>query len=94
MATLRIQHSVIAFDAWKRAFDADPVGRKSLGVRRYSVHRAVNDPDLVMIDLDFEGVAQADAFLQRLIRLWKGEAQAVVRSPQAWIVETIESVDL
>ena len=28
MVTLRIQHSVPTFDAWKRAFDADPVDRR------------------------------------------------------------------
>jgi hypothetical protein len=53
MVTLRIQHSVPAFDSWKRAFDADPLDRKGSGVRRYSLHRSVKDPNFVMIDLEF-----------------------------------------
>ena len=36
MTTLRIQHSVPDFDAWKQAFDADPMDRKAAGVRRFA----------------------------------------------------------
>ena len=36
-AVLYIEHAVRDFDAWKRAFDSDPVGREQNGVRRYRV---------------------------------------------------------
>jgi hypothetical protein len=91
MVTLRIQHSVPAFDTWRRAFDADPVDRKGGGVRRYRIHRSVHDPNFVLIDLDFATVAEADAFQKALTRLWSGPAQAVMRNPQSWVIETIES---
>lgn len=94
MVTLRIQHPVPAFDAWKRAFDADPVDRKGGGVRRYSIHRSVSDPNFVMIDLEFETVIEANAFLEKLSGLWSGAAQAVMRNPQAWVVETMQSADV
>jgi hypothetical protein len=94
MVTLRIQHSVPAFDAWKRAFDADPVNRRGGGVRRYSIHRPVRDTNFVMIDLEFDTVVEADAFLEKLTRLWSGPAQAVMRNPQSWVVETIESTEV
>jgi hypothetical protein len=31
MATLRIEHFVDDFDAWKQAFDSDPIGRGGAG---------------------------------------------------------------
>lgn len=94
MAMLRIQHSVPSFDAWKRAFDNDPVDRKGSGVRRYHVHRPVSDPDVVMIDLEFDSVAEAEALLEKLRKLWAGPGGAVMRNPQAWVVETVESRSL
>ena len=91
MPILRIQHAVPSFDGWKRAFDADPVGRKAAGVTRYHVHRSVADPNFVMIDLELGSVAEAEALLDRLRRLWGGAGASVMRNPEAWIVETVES---
>lgn len=92
MPILRIQHSVPTFDTWKRAFDSDPIDRAGGGVRRCHVHRSVSDPAFVMIDLEFDTLAEADAFLVKLRRLWSGPGKAVIHDPRAWIVETIESI--
>jgi len=91
MPILRIQHSVPDFEGWKRAFDRDPMDRKGSGVRRYHVHRSVADPTLVMIDLEFDTVAEAERLLEKLRHLWAGPGGAVMRNPEAWIVDTIES---
>ena len=93
MPTLRIQHAVPTFDAWKRAFESDPVDRKGSGVRRYRILRPVADPNFVMIDLDLDTLDEAEALLQKLRRLWSGPGQTVMRNPEAWIVETIESAE-
>jgi hypothetical protein len=58
---LRIEHSVVDYDAWKEAFDGDPICRKQSGVRRHRVMRAVEDPDYVMIDLEFQSASGAQA---------------------------------
>jgi len=91
MPTLRIQHSVPNFEGWKRAFDSDPMDRKGSGVRRYHLHRSVADPNLVMIDLELDTVAEADRLLEKLRHLWAGPGGAVMRNPEAWVVETVES---
>ena len=91
MPILRIQHSVPNFEGWKRAFDSDPMDRKGSGVRRYHVHRSVADPNLVMIDLEFDTVAEADRLLDKLRHLWAGPGGAVMQNPEAWVVETVES---
>ncbi|MEO7868304.1 MAG: hypothetical protein ABIU54_11755, partial [Candidatus Eisenbacteria bacterium] len=70
MPILRIQHSVPDFASWKRAFDADPMDRKGSGVRRYQLHRVNADPSLVMIDLEFDTLAQAEQMLAKLRQLW------------------------
>jgi hypothetical protein len=94
MPTLRIQHAVPNFEGWKRAFDSDPADRKGSGVRRYSVSRSVEDPNLVMIDLDFDAVEDARGLLAKMERIWLGPGKDVMQNPVAWIVETVETIDL
>jgi hypothetical protein len=94
MPILHIQHSVPNFEGWKRAFENDPIGRKASGVRRYHVHRSVSDPNFVMIDLEFDTVAEAEKVLEKLRLLWAGPGGAVMRNPEAWIVESVESRSL
>ena len=90
MPTVRIMHAVTSFEGWKQAFESDPADRKGSGVLRYRVERSVADPNLVMIDLDFEDVARAEAFVQTMRGIWDGPGKAVMRDPQAWILETVE----
>lgn len=91
MVVLRIEHSVPDFANWKRAFDADPVGRQRSGVRRYRVMRAVDDPNYALIDLEFDSQTEAEALLAALREVWRGPGEAVMRDPRARIVETVES---
>jgi hypothetical protein len=94
MPTLRIQHSVPSFEGWKRAFDSDPAHRKESGVRRYSVSRSVDEPNLVMIDLFFDSTDEARGLLSTMERIWVGPGKDVMQNPQAWITDTVESVEL
>jgi len=91
MPILHIQHAVPNFESWRRAFESDPMDRKGSGVRRYHVHRSVADPNFVMIDLEFDTLAEAERLLERLRVLWAGPGGAVMRSPEAWIVDRVES---
>jgi hypothetical protein len=89
MYVLRIEHGVPDFAAWKAAFDADPIGRKQSGVSRYRVLRAVDDPNHVMIDLEFPSEEAADRAHVALTELW-GRV-TVMRDPHARLVELVES---
>ena len=91
MHTLRIEHPVPDFDAWREAFDSDPVGREQGGVRSYRVLRPIDDREYVMIDLEFDGVSEAETFLERLRELWARVEGRIMESPRARIVETVES---
>lgn len=94
MPTLRIQHSVPSFEGWKRAFDHDPADRKGSGVRQYSVFRCVDDPNLVMIDLLFDSEDEARGLLATMESIWRGPGKEVMQNPEAWIIDTVESVEL
>jgi hypothetical protein len=89
---LRIEHTVSNFDSWKTVFDSDPVGRQKSGVRRYRILRPTDDPNYVMIDLEFDGLKQAENFRSALRTLWGStEAQKVMQNPKLRIVEQIET---
>jgi hypothetical protein len=91
MPILRIEHPVPDFDGWKTASDSDPMGRKQAGVRRYQIFRASDDPNYVLIDLEFDTTGEAEALLGALRGLWSRVEGTVMSNPQARIVETVES---
>lgn len=89
MHILCIEHPVSDYNAWKTAFDSDPIGRKQSGVRRYRILRALDNPNYVMIDLEFDSASEAEAMHAALRELWS--RVDVMHSPQARIVEAVES---
>jgi hypothetical protein len=91
---LRIEHAVPAFAGWKHAFDSDPADRKGAGVRRYQVMQSVDDPNYVMIDLEFESQSEAEGLRAKMRRVWAGDSQKIMRNPQARIVKAVETVEL
>jgi hypothetical protein len=100
MHTLMIEHPIGDFETWKKAFASDPAGRQKSGVRRYRVFRPVDDPKYVLIDLDFDGAAEAQAFLESMRKVWSRadlspgllrEAGAAKVSPRGRIVEEVDS---
>jgi hypothetical protein len=90
MLVVRIEHSVPDFDKWKRAFDSDPADRKGSGVRRYQILRLHDDPNYVLIDLEFDTAEKAGAFLLAMERIWNGPAKAVMQNPRARIADLVE----
>jgi hypothetical protein len=91
MHILRIEHPVADFDAWKKAFDSDPLGREQSGVRRYRVLRPIDDPNYVMIDLEFDSPSEAEALEAALRDLWRGVEGQIMEKPRSRIVEAVET---
>ncbi len=90
MPILRIEHPVPDYDAWKAAFDSDPVGREKSGVRRYQVLRALDDPNYIMIDLEFDTLKEAEALLAAMRGVWGRVEGKIMMNPQTRIVEAVE----
>ena len=91
MFMLRIEHKVSDFNGWKQAFDSDPVDRKGSGVRRYQISRSVDDPNYVLIDLEFDSKVQAEALLAGMRQVWPQVQGKVIWNPQTRIVEIMET---
>lgn len=94
MIVLQIEHPVPSFDAWKEAFDSDPIDRERSGVRRYRILRPIDDPNYTMVDLEFESLSEAEACLTALRDLWSRVEGTVMARPRARIVEAVESKEL
>ena len=89
MFILRVEHTVQNYEGWKKAFDSDPIGRKKSDVRRHRVMRSADDPNYVLIDLEFTSALAAEAAHDALLMLW-GNVD-VVKNPKARIVEVLEA---
>jgi hypothetical protein len=92
LTILQIEHGVRDYDRWKRAFDSDPIGREAGGVRRYRILRPTDDPNYVLIELEFDNAGEADSFRGKLRELWGRVGDELgMEGPQARIVEAVES---
>ena len=91
MFILHIEHKVASYAGWKKAFDADPLDRKKLRVRSYRICRPLEDPNFVIIDLEFDTLAQAEATLATLRLMWQQIEGKIVSDPRARILDLAES---
>jgi hypothetical protein len=94
MLILQIEHKVPNFDGWKKAFESDPVNRKKSGVHRYRIFRPIDDPNYVIIDLEFDSLQEAEATLVELRNLWGKVEGKVMMNPQTRILDLIEAKDV
>ncbi|CAN5656341.1 hypothetical protein BH18ACT17_BH18ACT17_07380 [soil metagenome] len=93
MVVVRIEHQVPDYTTWKQAFDSDPVGREQSGVLRYRILRAIDDPNYVMIDLEFDSVERAEAFVGSMQGVWGRVQGMLISDPRARIAEPDEAKD-
>ena len=63
-------------------------------MRRYQVLRLHDDPNYVMIDLEFDNIGEAEAFVEKMQRIWNGPAKAVMQNPRARIVDVVEGKEV
>ena len=91
MSILRIEHPVADYDAWKAAFDADPVGRERSGVRCYQVMRPLDDERYVLIDLEFDTPEEAEGLLAAMRGVWSRVTGTLISDPRTRIVESVET---
>lgn len=92
MYTLHIEHSVTTVEAWKAAFDRFAPLRQESGARQHRIHRPIDDPAYVLVDLDFDTAEAAAKFLDFLqTRVWSSpqNAPALVGMPQTMILELV-----
>ena len=94
MPIVRIERSVPNFEKWKQVFDSDPADRRGSGVRRYQILRLQEEPNHVMIDLEFGSTGEAETFLRTMQRIWGGPGKAVMQNPSGRIADVVEVKEL
>ncbi len=90
MTTLHIGHAISDFGVWSAAFERFADVRAAWGVRAQRVQHPVDDPNYVVIDLDFDTPDQASRFLGFLhANVWSSasNAPALVGTPQTKILQ-------
>ncbi|MEO7510142.1 MAG: hypothetical protein ABIZ91_00135 [Gemmatimonadaceae bacterium] len=85
--TVQIEHAVKNYEAWQATFDRDPARREQSGVRRYRVNRPVEDPLCVIVELDFDARAEADAFITVMRGLWPKVEGTLIEGPRVRVLE-------
>jgi hypothetical protein len=53
------------FDAWKRTFDQDPLGRKQVATG-HTLLRGVDNPNEIFVRIEFDSAADANAFRDKV----------------------------
>ena len=94
MHLLQIEYPVPDYDAWKAAFEEDRLDRRGSSVRRYRVLRTTDDPNYVVIDLEFDEASEAQAYLaalQRVVYSSREASSTIGDGPQTRIAEVVEA---
>lgn len=84
MAMLLIEYRVGDFAEWKAIFDQDPLGRSTHGVTRHRIYQDPDDPNHLMVSLEFPSTDQARSFptLPALRQVWERSGAG-----QAWVLQ-------
>lgn len=92
MIILRIEHKIQSYEGWKKVFDSDPINRKKSGVLSYCITQPIDDPNYVIIDLEFDDINKAEAALSALRLVWKQAEGNIMFNPQTKILKAAENL--
>jgi hypothetical protein len=88
LAILTIEYEVPDFAGWKQIFDKDPMGRASHGVTRHWIHQDADNPNHLMLSMEFGSADGARSFLDEpaFQQVWDRSG-----ARRAWVLEEAES---
>jgi hypothetical protein len=92
MTTLHIEHPITDYATWRTAFDAFETARRGAGVIAHRIRRPVDDPNYIVIALEFETVERATGFRQFLeTNVWSSPnaSPALVGKPRTLILDDV-----
>jgi len=91
MIILHIEHTVANFDNWKAGFDNYEEFRQKSGVRRYQILRAVDNPNFVMIELEFDSLSAAETLLAGVQQVWERVNGTLIHNPEWRFSEVVHA---
>ena len=88
MAILMIEYQVPDYAGWKQIFDKDPMGRKPRGVTQHWIYKDADDPNHIMLSMEFGSAEEARTFLNEpaFQQVWDRSG-----ARQAWVLEAAEA---
>jgi hypothetical protein len=92
MTTLRIEHAITDYQLWRKAFDGFAEARAQAGVRSFAIRLPADDPQYLMLDLEFDSVGLAQAFADFLTQhVWSSPASSpgLAGLPQTRILDLL-----
>lgn len=92
MTTLRIEHAITDYQLWRKAFDRFAEARAQAGVRSFAIRLPVDDPQYLMLDLEFDSPGPAQAFADFLMQhVWSSSASSpgLAGPPQTRILDLL-----
>jgi len=92
VATLHIEHPITDLSTWLGAFSRFSEARKSAGVNAERIQQPIDDPNYIVVQLDFDEAAAATAFKQFLeTNVWSSPqaSPGLAGSPRARVLESV-----
>jgi hypothetical protein len=86
MSTLLIEYRVEDFAGWKAVFDQDPMGRRANRVTGHRIYRDSDDPNHLMLSLEFPSDEDAKKFRKVLEPVW-----GVSGAAGSWVLHETEA---
>lgn len=94
MPILQLELHVREYDRWKDAFDHDPLDRGGKGVRSHRIIRSADDPNYVIVDLEFDEIEKAQSMRPGLLELWERMRDEIgLKHAEARVMEDVETKD-
>ncbi|MDB5227394.1 MAG: hypothetical protein JWN78_1587 [Bacteroidota bacterium] len=90
MVILQIEHSIQNFDAWKQAFEKDPLNRKASGVLSYKIMQPADNEKYLIIWLEFDNLVDAEAMNKKLSNFFKNVETSIMMNPKTQILNIVE----
>src|ERR1700735_2693440 len=93
MTTLRIEHAIADYQLWKKAFDGFAEARAGAGARSCAIRLPVDDPNYLMLDLEFDTVRGAETFAGFLVEhVWSSPAASpgLAGAPTTRILDRVD----
>ena len=91
MAITIVKHEVKDFGTWKRGYDDFASFRKEGGVMGASVHRDLENPNMVTVIHKYGSLGEAQAFISSDDLKEAMGKLGVIMPPEIWIGEDVES---
>lgn len=91
MVKIVMQSHAADFDAWLKMFNENEAFRTGHGATGHTVNRGVDDPNLLVLAVDFATLEGAQSFLADPALKSRMAEAGVDTSPQSWICEEVES---